>query len=144
MENFYIAIGLALLVFVVGFIALPFAKSKGWINKNIAIDIAEKVDTGIDIVNAVVKAIEVESVNVKAVNSVLDIADIATDYVVDLIDTDNKEDKVNLSLDVVDKVFKEIGLSPTESQKNLIDIVIRQGVDFLEEKKKTVAATPTM
>jgi hypothetical protein len=134
MQNYYIIIGVVIFVLVVGFVAMPYAKTKGWLSRKIASHFATKVDSGINIVQAVIRAIELKNVNVKAMSAVLDIADIATDFVVLVIESEDNNEKVKISRGVVYKVFDELGITPTEAQHNLIDIVIKEGVEFLQNK----------
>lgn len=136
MNTFYVICGIVVVVLVLGFIILPIAKAKGWINKLIALKLAKGVNTSIDIVQAIIKAAELKNVKIGAVNAVLDLADIATDFVVELIDADTTAQKIDIARKVTDQVLKEIGITPTEAQQRLITIVIEQGVDFLVGENK--------
>lgn len=143
MNSTYIILGVVVLVIVVGYVTLPYAKTKGWISKKIASNIAGKVDTSIDIVRAIIKATELKNININAINSVLDIADLATEFAVMVIDIDDYDQRVKLSKEVVYKVFDKLGISPTEAQLDMIDIIVEHGIELFENKK-TVASTPTL
>lgn len=136
MNTFYVICTVVVVVMLLGFVLLPVAKAKGWINKLFALKIAKGVDTSIDVVQAIIKAAELKKVNFGAINAVFDLADITTDFIVDLIDSEASEEKINLTLNVVDKVLKEIGITPTDAQQRMIKIVVEQGVEFFLTKKQ--------
>jgi hypothetical protein len=64
---------------------------------------------------------------------VLDVADMVADYVVALEDTDNKE---QLALQTIDEVLKKFGITPSESEQKLIQIIVKESLDFAEKKLK--------
>ncbi|KAA9007402.1 hypothetical protein F4V43_02635 [Paenibacillus spiritus] len=124
MTNFYIIVSVLLVVLIGGYVALPYAKSKGWISKKSATDIADSIDRTIDITQAAVKAIELKSIDIKAVNAVLDIANYTTDYVLGLITAKNDDEKRELSKEIIHDVLYMFGIVPTAAQQSLIDKII--------------------
>lgn len=136
MNTIYVIYGVVVAVLLLGFGLLPVTKAKGWINKLFALKVAKGVDNSIDIVHAIIKAAELNNIKFGTVNTALDLADVTTDFIVDLIDAEATEDKINLTLNVVDQVLKEVGIIPTDAQRRLINIIVEQGVEFFLTKKQ--------
>lgn len=62
----------------------------------------------------------------------LDVADSAIDYVNEILQSETTETKRVAALKVVEKTLKELGIIPTPSEQKLIEIVIDEGINFID------------
>jgi hypothetical protein len=132
MTDLYIIVGITLLI-VAGFFAIPWMNKKGWItikNINIALSLENIERLVIDILPVADKYKE------KA-NFVLDVAAETVEYVNTYANgTLSEDDKIKLALKMIDGICEHYGVKPSEKEKMLIEIVVKQGLEFAGQVKQ--------
>jgi nucleotide-binding universal stress UspA family protein len=96
-------------------------------------DVVDNVKKAINVAELILASIDIDESKKEKPTFVLDVADMVADYVVALEDTDNKE---QLALQTIDEVLKKFGITPSESEQKLIQIIVKESLDFAEKKLK--------
>jgi hypothetical protein len=121
MDNIYI-IAIILAVIGGGIFVIPYAKNKGWINK----DKTESVRDALYISRLLMDVVNIEGLDKTKATFALGIVDTVVEYV-DTFTDENVDNKI-ASLDVIEKLLKEFGVSPTASERLLIEIAIEEAI----------------
>jgi Rieske Fe-S protein len=126
MNDLYIIAGVTLLV-VAGFFVIPWVNKKGWITiKNV-----ETVLSLTNIERLVVDILPIADKYKEKANFVLDVAAETVEYVNTYAnDTLSEDDKLVLSLSVIDGICEHFGVKPNVQEKKLIGILVKQGLEF--------------
>jgi|GEM_PF-2574296 len=126
MDDLYIIVGATLLI-VAGFFVIPWMNKKGWITiKNV-----ETILSLDNIERLVVNILPIADKYKKKAYFVLDVAAETVEYVNTYANgTLNEDDKIKLALKVIDGVCEHYGVKPSEQEKKLIEILVKQGLEF--------------
>ncbi|WP_440118503.1 phage holin, LLH family [Paenibacillus sp. QZ-Y1] len=122
MDNLYI-IAIILAAVVGGLFVIPYVKGKGWINK----DKTEGVQQTLMVARLVLDAINVKGLDKNKASFALDIADTVVEYVDEYMD--DNVDKKEVSLNIVRHLLEKYGITPTESERQLIEIAIAEAIE---------------
>ncbi|GFN30806.1 hypothetical protein [Paenibacillus xylaniclasticus] len=95
-------------------------------------DIEHTVDKATDIVEDVLKLIDLTPSTESAIAHILDITDTTATYVGKIIDS---PDKAKVVHEVLDEVFTKLEIVPTDNEKSLIKIVIDESIKWLEKSE---------
>lgn len=128
MDNIHI-IAIILAAVVGGLFVIPFAKKKGWINK----DKTEGMQQALTVARLVLDVINVKGLDKTKATFALDIADKVAEYV-DL-HLDDNVDKRAISLRIIDDLLAKNAVVPTDSERRLIEIVIDQALLRVNKEK---------
>lgn len=132
MTDLYIITGATFLI-VAGFFAIPWMNKKGWITiKNI------KTVMSLDnIERLVIDILPIADKYKEKAYFVLDVAAETIEYVNTYANgTLNEDDKIKLALKMIDGVCEHYGVKPSENEKKLIEIVVKQGLEFAGKVRK--------
>jgi len=117
MDNLYI-IAIILVAVAGGLFVIPYAKKKGWINK----DTTEGMQQALIVTQLVLDVINVRGLNKNKASFAIDIAELVVKYV-DL-HLDDNVDKRAISLRIIDDLLAKNAVVPTDSERQLIEIII--------------------
>lgn len=121
MDNVYIT-GIILAAVAGGLFFVPFAKKKGWLNK----DKTEGIQQSLLIARLVLEVINVKGLDKNKATFALDVTDIVVDYVDSMMD--DNIDKRAISLRIIDDLLAKNAVIPTDSERRLIEIVIDEAL----------------
>lgn len=129
MTDIYIIGGVVLLI-VAGFFVIPFIKSKGLLSdKNI-----KKVYDSINVVDLIIDILPITDKYKNKANFALNVADKAVDYINEYANgTMTKDDKIVLSLKVIDSILEQYGVNASKSEFELVRIIVEQGIEYAEK-----------
>ncbi|QSF43572.1 hypothetical protein [Paenibacillus tianjinensis] len=132
MTDLYIIAG-AVLIVIAGFFAIPWMDKKGWITiKNV-----NKALSLVNVERLVVDVLPLTDKYKEKANFVLDVAAETVEYVNTYANgTLSEDDEIKLALSVVDSICEHHGVKPSENEKKLIEILIRQGLEFAGKVNK--------
>ncbi|MFE6075806.1 hypothetical protein ACFVQB_15140 [Paenibacillus sp. NPDC057886] len=128
MDNVYI-IGIILAAVAGGLFLIPFAKKKGWINK----DKTDGLQQALIVTRLVLDVMNVRGLNKNKASFAIDIAELVVKYV-DLHMDDNV-DKRAISLRIIDDLLAKNAVIPTDSERQLIEIIIDAALKRSEQIK---------
>lgn len=117
MDNLYI-IAIILAAVVGGIFVIPYAKKKGWINK----DKTEGMQQALMVARLVLDVINVKGLDKNKASFALDIAHIVVEHVDKHMD--ENVDKRTISLEIIDELLAKYAVIPTDSQRQLIVMAI--------------------
>lgn len=121
MDNLYV-IAIILAAVAGGLFVIPIAKKKGWINKDKTGDIKQMLM----ISRLVLDVAKTDKIDNTKATFALDIADKVVDYV-DL-HLDDNVDKRAISLEIIEDLLAKNAVIPTDSERQLIEIVIDEAL----------------
>lgn len=130
MNDLYVIL-IVLAAVVAGLFVVPILKKKNVINK----DTLEQVSDTFDFVRLVIDVVNVKGLDKNKVNFALDVADIAADYVAQLYDTNDKVDKMTLSLEITERILEKYGVKPSIQEQELIRIIVERSIEYAEKMK---------
>ena len=132
MNDLYIIAGITLLI-VAGFFAIPWMQRKGWItNKSI-----EQVMSLANIERLVIDILPIADKYKEKAYFVLDVAAETIEYVNTYANGAlNEDDKMTLSLKIIDSICEHYRVKPSENEKKLIEILVKQGLEFAGKVEK--------
>jgi Rieske Fe-S protein len=132
MNDLYIIAGATLLI-VAGFFVVPWMNKKRWITiKNI-----ETVLSLTNIERLVVDILPIADKYKEKANFVLDVAAETVEYVNAYANgTLSEDDKIVLSLGIIDSICEHYGVKPSDQEKKLIEILVKQGLEFAGKVNK--------
>lgn len=128
MDNIYI-IAIILVAVAGGLFVIPYAKKKGWINK----DTTEGMQQMLLVTHLVLDVMNVRGLNKNKASFALDIAELVVKYV-DL-HLDDNVDKRAISLRIIDDLLAKNAVVPTDSERQLIEIIIDAALKRTEQTK---------
>lgn len=132
MGNVYV-IGSVVIAIIGLFAVIKYVRSQGKLNTQLADKIEDGTSKAIHIVEAFLNVADLGSAE-KSIQSILDIADSVSEYVADILD--ESDDKTSVSLAAIDKILKVLDVQPSESEQNLIQIVVDESIKFVEKQNK--------
>ncbi|PZT57527.1 hypothetical protein [Paenibacillus silvae] len=121
MDNLYV-IAIILATVVGGLFVIPFAKKKGWINK----DKTESMKQMLMISRLVLDVVKTDKIDKSKTTFALDIADKVVDYV--NLHLDDSVDKRAISLRIIEDLLAKNAVIPTDSERRLIEIVVDEAL----------------
>ncbi|MWV44985.1 hypothetical protein GRF59_15285 [Paenibacillus sp. HJL G12] len=128
MNELYIIVAV-LAVIVAGFFVIPFAKKKGWFTKK-RIDGVEKA---LQVADLILQVSNIDALNKQKSTFALDIASTVVHYVDKLDNAQSKDDKMTLSLKIVDNILEKYGVKPSIQEQQLINIVIAECLNIAQK-----------
>lgn len=128
MDNIYI-IAIILVAVAGGLFVIPYAKKKGWINK----DTTEGMQQMLLVTHLVLDVMNVRGLNKNKASFALDIAELVVKHV-DL-HLDDNVDKRAISLRIIDDLLAKNAVVPTDSERQLIEIIIDAALKRTEKTK---------
>lgn len=131
MNDLYI-IFIVLAAVVVGLFVVPVLKKRNIINDKTM----EQVSDTFDFVRLVLDVINVKGLDKNKSSFVLDVADLAAEHVGKLYQANSKEEKMSLSLEITDNILKKMDVTPSESELELIKIIVEQSIEHSEKVNK--------
>ncbi|WP_063563077.1 hypothetical protein [Paenibacillus sp. O199] len=117
MDNIYI-IAIILVAVAGGLFVIPYAKKKGWINK----DTTEGMQQMLLVTRLVLDVMNVRGLNKNKATFAIDIAELVVKYVDEQMD--DNVDKRAISLRIIDDLLAKNAVVPTDSERQLIEIII--------------------
>ncbi|PIH56953.1 hypothetical protein [Paenibacillus sp. LK1] len=117
MDNIYI-IAIILAAVAGGLFVIPYAKKKGWINK----EKTEGMQQMLLVTHLVLDVINVRGLNKNKASFALDIAELVVKYVDEQME--DNVDKRAISLRIIDDLLAKNAVVPTDSERQLIEIII--------------------
>lgn len=129
MKDIYF-VGATVLLIIAGFFVIPFLKKKGLLSsQNIS-----SVLNLINIEHLVIDILPLADKYKDKANFVLDVANEAVDYVNTYANgTLSKDDKITLSLKMIDSICEKYGVKPSIQEIKLIEIIVKQGIEFAKK-----------
>nr|WP_145401402.1 hypothetical protein [Paenibacillus xylanexedens] len=121
MDNLYV-IAIILAAVVGGLFVIPFAKKKGWISK----DKTDGMKQMLMISRLVLDVVKTDKIDKTKTTFALDIADKVVDYV--NLHLDDSVDKRAISLRIIDDLLAKNAVIPTDSERQLIEIIIDEAL----------------
>lgn len=128
MNDLYIMIAV-LVVVVAGFFVVPFAKKKGWLTK----ERIAGVEKALEIAELVVQVTNIDKLDKNKTTFALNVASEVVDYVDKLDEAQSKDDKMTLSLKVIDSILEKYGVKPSIQEQQLINIIITEALNASEK-----------
>ncbi|MGV2886781.1 hypothetical protein [Paenibacillus taichungensis] len=128
MDNVYI-IAIILAAVAGGLFVIPYAKKKGWINK----DTTEGMQQMLLVTRLVLDVMNVRGLNKNKASFALDIAELVVKYVDEQMD--DNVDKRAISLRIIDDLLAKNAVVPTDSERQLIEIIIDAALKRSEQIK---------
>lgn len=130
MNDLYI-IFIVLAAIVAGLFVVPVLKKKNIIKEGTVEDIHDTFD----FVRLLLDVINVKGLDKKKATFVLDVADLAAEYVGELYQADNKADKMAISLETTERILEKYGVKPSIQEQELIKIIVEQSIEYAEKMK---------
>jgi len=126
MNDIYI-IGAVVLLVIAGLFVVPFLKNKGLLtSKNISSALKF-----IDVKHLVIDILPIADKYKDKANFVLNVADEVVDYVNTYANGGlSKDDKITLSLRIIDSICAKYGIEPSVQEVKLIEIIVKQSIEF--------------
>lgn len=131
MNDLYIIVAV-LVVVVTGFFVVPFAKKKGWITKGRITG----VEKALHIAEMVLQVSNIDKLDKNKAVFAFNVATQVVDYIDQLDDSLSKDDKMTLSLKVVDSIMEKYGVKPSIQEQQLINIIITEALNIAENVNK--------
>jgi hypothetical protein len=119
---------------ILGLIAIVVFVSKKYSAADVIENVTEEIDKGIHIVDDIIEKLGIDSKLMNDAKFVLNVADLITEYIHDVIDLELLEDKKILSSIVINSLFAKFNVTPTEKQMNIIKIIIDESLEWLEKQ----------
>jgi hypothetical protein len=128
MDNIYI-IAIILVAVAGGLFVIPYAKKKGWINK----DKTDGLQQTLIVTRLVLDVMNVRGLNKNKATFAIDIAELVVKYVDEQMD--DNVDKRAISLRIIDDLLAINAVIPTDSERQLIEIIIDKALKQSEQIK---------
>ncbi|WP_431785762.1 hypothetical protein [Paenibacillus lactis] len=128
MNDLYI-IFIVLAAIVAGLFVVPVLKKKNIVKEGTVEDIHDTFD----FVRLLLDVINVKGLDKKKATFVLDVADLAAEYVGELYQADNKADKMAISLETTERILEKYGVKPSIQEQELIKIIVEQSIEYAEK-----------
>jgi alanine racemase len=96
----------------------------------------ERFKTAILISTYVLNSIKQSDKQRTQTQQILDITNLSTDYVYKMSNTSDLSDKIKISLGVVNETLNKLGIQPSESEQNLINITIQTSLEIIDGSRK--------
>ncbi|GAV11271.1 hypothetical protein [Paenibacillus sp. NAIST15-1] len=129
MDNLII-ISVVTLAFVVGLFVVPYLSKKGMLTSGFLGSFGRSTF----IAKVLLRTLKLDEGKVDKVNAVLDIADMAVDYVNKFVVIKDSENTQQITLDAIKKVLKKLDIKPTEDELELIKIIVEESLNWHDRR----------
>jgi hypothetical protein len=120
---------------VLGLIAIVVYVSKKYNAADVIENVTEEIDKGIHIVDDIIEKLGIDSKLMNDAKFILNVADMVTEYIHDVVELELLEDKKILSSMVINRLFAKFKVTPSEKQINIINIIIDESLEWLEKQE---------
>lgn len=132
LENLLILLAMTVIVLVIGFIAVPYLKSKGLLNK-------ESVNTTqqlLEMVKIVLQNLKTGNEDFKSdTETVFSITQKVVLYIDQTMTSESNESKKDYALKTTLTILEDLGIQVNDSMEQLIEIGIESAVNALKQNK---------
>lgn len=129
MDNLII-IGIVTLAFLVGSFVIPYLMKKGILTSGFLGSFGRSTF----IAKVLLRNLKLDEGKIDKANAILNIADMAVDYVGKFVALKDGEDKQQVTLDAINKVLKKLNIVPTEDELELIKIIVEESLIWHNKK----------
>jgi hypothetical protein len=119
---------------IIGLVAAIVFLSNKYNAVDVIENVTEEIDKGIHIVDDIIEKLGIDSKLMNDAKFILDVADMVTEYIHDVVNLELLEDKKILSSVVINSLFAKFKVVPSEKQMNIINIIIDESLEWLEKQ----------